>query len=182
VLLAPAVWSRREMPWYQTMPLRVLAHSWRGLELSGRSTGRKPSDDPDVLRALREDPLRLKKTRVDALWGLADLMDAVTAEPPAVRLPLLVMYGGHDEIMPRAPVCTWLATLPPDAPWQLGFYSDGWHLLTRSTVAPTVLADLAAWYGEPGARLPSGQDSRGSLDLVCASPPPSGRGAAAVAK
>jgi alpha-beta hydrolase superfamily lysophospholipase len=182
VLLAPAVWNRREMPWYQTASLRVLAHTWRGLELSGRATGRTPTDDPEVLRRLRDDPLRIHKTRVDALWGLADLMDSVTAEPLDIRLPLLILYGGNDEIVPREPTCAWLETLASEGSWQLGFYPDAWHLLTRSTAAPTVLADLAAWYGNPGVRLPSGYESEDSLDLACASAGPSGRAAAAVAK
>ena len=83
VLSAPAVWSRDEMRMYQRMPLNALAHSWRGLKLSGSITGRKPSDNPATLQALREDPLVIHRTRVDVIFGLADLMDAVTLEPDA---------------------------------------------------------------------------------------------------
>jgi hypothetical protein len=53
VLLAPAVFSRGEMRRVERLPLRVLALSWRGLKLSGRITGRKPSDDSVALRRLR---------------------------------------------------------------------------------------------------------------------------------
>ena len=55
------------------------------------SRGGVRSDDPETVRYLREDPLVMKKTRADALWGVADLMDAVTAEAAQFAVPLLVV-------------------------------------------------------------------------------------------
>lgn len=167
-LSAPAVWSRSEMRRYQRMPLNVLAHSWRGLKLSGRITGRKPSDDPATLRRLREDPLVIQRARVDVLWGLADLMDAVTLRPIMPGVPTLILYGAHDEIVPPHPMCAWLETLPHSDPWQAAFYPSGWHLLTRDLDGERVLADLAAWFESPGAGLPSGADTGQPVEQVCA--------------
>jgi acylglycerol lipase len=167
-LSAPAVWSRSEMRRYQRLPLNVLAHSWRGLKLSGRITGRRPSDDPKTMRWLREDPLVLQRARVDVLWGLADLMDAVTLEPIVLELPMLVLYGAHDEIVPPQPMCAWLQTLPHSGQWQAALYPSGWHLLTRDLDAARVLADLAAWFERPGAGLPSGADLGNPVERVCA--------------
>jgi alpha-beta hydrolase superfamily lysophospholipase len=166
-LSAPAVWGRREMRRYQRMPLNALAHTWRGLKLSARMTGRKPSDDPAVLRRLREDPLVIHKTRADVLWGIADLMDAVTLEPPMPGVPMLVLYGAHDQIVPPQPMCAWLATLRTDE-WQPALYPSGWHLLTRDRDAARVVADLAAWFGRPGTGLPSGADTGEPIERVCA--------------
>ena len=170
VLSAPAVWGRNEMRRYQRLPLTALAHSLRGLKLSGRILGRRPSDDPATLRWLRQDPLVLQRTRVDVLWGLADLMDAVTLEPVMPGVPVLVLYGAHDEIVPPEPMCAWLQTLPATEGWQTALYPSGWHLLTRDLDAARVLADLTAWFEQPGAGLPSGADTGQPTQRVCSLP------------
>jgi alpha-beta hydrolase superfamily lysophospholipase len=167
-LSAPAVWGRDEMRRYQRLPLNVLAHSWRGLKLSGRITGRKPSDDPATLQWLREDPLVIRRARVDVLWGLADLMDDVTLTHATPELPTLVQYGARDEIVPPQPMCAWLETLPASDTWQTALYPSGWHLLTRGLDAARVLADLAAWFERPGTGLPSGADMGEPVARVCA--------------
>ena len=166
-LSAPAIWGRSEMRRYQRFPLNALAHSWRGLKMSGRILGRKPSDDPSTLRSLSEDPLVLHRTRADVLWGLADLMDAVTIDPVTPGVPMLVLYGAHDEIMPPRPMCTWLRTLRAPDGWQAALYPSGWHLLTRDLDAGRKLADLAAWFEQPGAGLPSGADTGQPTERVC---------------
>jgi alpha-beta hydrolase superfamily lysophospholipase len=167
VLSAPAVWGRNEMRRYQRMPLNLLAHSWRGLTLSGGITGRRPSDDPATLEWLRNDALVIHRTRVDVLWGLADLMDAVTLEPATPAVPVLVLYGAHDQIVPPEPMCAWLEQLPDSGEWQPALYPSGWHLLTRDRDAARVLGDLAAWFENPGAGLPSGADLGGPIERVC---------------
>jgi len=161
VLLAPAVWNRRELPLYGRIPLSVLAHTWRGLELSGRSLHRSPSDDPEALRRLHEDPLVIKKTRVDVLWGIADLMDAATDGAIRFEVPLLILSGAHDEIVPPQATCAWIRSLDQGAGWQFAVYANGWHMLTRDLDAQTVLVDLAAWLAQPGIALPSGTDAGG---------------------
>jgi len=167
-LMAPAVWGRAEMPWYARAPLRVLAHSWRGMKVSGRVTPRSPTDDEQALRQRRADPLVIHRMRVDVLWGLADLMDAATAEPAPTAVPLLVLYGAHDEIVPPEPTCAWVASQAPDEHRTLAFYPDGWHMLTRDRNAQTVLTDLAAWFERPGASMPSGADTGAPVERLCA--------------
>jgi acylglycerol lipase len=168
VLTAPAIWSRAEMRRYQRLPLHALAHSWRGLKLSGRITRRKPSDDPATLRRLREDPFVLHKTRVDVLWGLADLMDAVTGDSVKPGIPTLVLYGAQDAIVPPQPMCTWLKTVRAADGWQVALYPSGWHLLTRDLHAERALGDLAEWFERPGASLPSGADLGAPIESICA--------------
>jgi len=168
VVSAPAVWNRKLMRRYLRLPLNVLAHSLPGLKLSGRTLDREPSDDPAVLRALHDDPLVIHKTRVDVLWGIADLMDAATLEPVVPGVPVLVLYGAHDEIVPPGPMCAWLETLPASSAWQPALYPSGWHLLTRSLDGARVLGDLAAWFASPGTGLPSGADLEEPTARVCA--------------
>ena len=168
VLTAPAVWSRSEMRRYQRLPLHALAHSWRGLKLSGRITGRRPSDDPATLRRLREDPFVIRRTRVDVLWGLADLMDAVTDDAALPGIPTLVLYGAHDQIVPPQPMCTWLEAVRAAEGWQVALYPSGWHLLMRDLDAARTLGDLADWFAHPGRSLPSGADSGSPIERICA--------------
>jgi alpha-beta hydrolase superfamily lysophospholipase len=160
VLLAPAVWSRSEMPWYQRGALWSLAHSWRGLRLSSSLVRRQPTDNPDVRRQMHDDPVMIHKTRVDVLSGVADLMDTVTAQRVPTSIPLLILAGARDEIVPPAATCHWVASLDVDAPWQFAVYPNGWHLLTRDRDAALVQADLVAWLEHPTAPLPSGLDAR----------------------
>lgn len=168
-LLAPAVWNRAEMPWYARAPLRVLSHSWRGMKVSGRITGRVPTDDAQALRQRHEDPLVIQRVRVDMLWGLADLMDAATSQPVTADVPVLILYGAHDEIVPPEATCAWIQGLAPNGGWRLAFYPDGWHLLTRDLGARTVHDDLIAWFTRPGLPLPSGADGGMPVERLCQS-------------
>jgi alpha-beta hydrolase superfamily lysophospholipase len=167
ILMAPAVWNRRDMPWYARVALTVMAHTWRSLEFSGRSLDRSPTNDPVALQRLREDPLVIHKTRADVLWGIANLMDAVTAEPSRFEVPALILYGGRDEIVPPVAICSWLASFDASGPWQYAFYPEGWHLLTRDLNADTVRADLAAWLANPGAALSHEVDKNAASTASC---------------
>jgi alpha-beta hydrolase superfamily lysophospholipase len=168
VLMAPAVWNRHDMPWYARVALTVLAHTWRSLKFSGRSLDRSPTNDTAALQHLREDPLVIHKTRADALWGIANLMDTVTEEPTPLQVPVLILYGGHDQIVPPLAICSWLTSLDPSDPWQYAFYPDGWHLLTRDLNADTVRADLAAWFASPGVTLARQIDTHAASAAACA--------------
>ncbi len=155
VLLAPAVWNRRDMPWYQRFAVRFVSHTFRGMKVS-TPRGRAASDNPATLRRRADDPLVIHKVRVDLLAGVADLMDDVTDARVDYGVPLLVLYGAHDLIVPPLPLCRWVASLDPANPWQLAVYPNGWHLLLRDLGAATVLADVTAWLAHAGGDLPSG--------------------------
>lgn len=163
VLVAPAVWGRSTMNPLQRAGLWLVAHTWPGLRLSGRGLGITASDNKAMLRALREDPLVFKDARADTVWGLSSLMDRALASAPRVDVPALVLYGAHDEIIPRGPTCKLLAALRP--PGRLALYPDGYHMLTRDLGARVVLEDVAAWLTDPAAPLPSGHDAAGRRTL-----------------
>lgn len=158
-LVAAAVWGRTTMNPLQRGALWLLAHSVPGLRLSGRGLGFTASDNEAMLRALRADPLVLKETRADALWGLTTLMDQALAAAPGLTAPALVLYGERDEIIPRRPTCRMLAVLP--AAVRVAIYPGGYHMLTRDLGARVVLDDLAAWLADPAAPLPSGFEGKG---------------------
>lgn len=172
VLAAPAVWGRDTMPWYQRAALFVASHTVPWLKVSGRGLGLKPSDNIEMLRALSRDPVVIKETRVDAIHGLADLMDAALAAAPRLNGQVLVLYGEKDEIIPREPSFRMLGSLPAAERrhQRAALYENGFHMLMRDLQAPTVWADLAAWLKAPHAPLPSGADTHARQVLTAAAP------------
>ena len=122
-----------------------------GLTLTGRGLKIKPSDNIEMLRALSRDPLVIKATRVDTIYGLVDLMDAALASAPFLDAPMLVMYGAKDEIVPREPIRRFVASLPPECRRRtsLAWYEDGYHMLLRDLEGPLVIADIANWVPAP---------------------------------
>jgi alpha-beta hydrolase superfamily lysophospholipase len=162
ILSAPAVWARPTMPGYQRAALWLAVRLIPWADVTGEGVGVQASDNIEMLRGLGRDPLFIKRTRVDALYGLTNLMDAGLAASPRIEGTLFMLYGERDEIVPRAPVLAAWRALPgrDDGRQRMALYENGWHLLLRDLEAETVLADVAAWTEDPAAPLPSGADRR----------------------
>lgn len=160
VLSAPAVWGRDWMPFYQVWALALFGHTLPWLPLNPRGLPFKPSDNIEMLRRLARDPLFVKNPRVDAVYGLVDLMDAAQAAAPNVRGPLLVLYGDRDDLVPKPPTCALLSKLRdrPQGALRVVLYPHGYHMLFRDLDGGRVVADIAAWARNPAAALPSGDE------------------------
>ncbi len=161
VLIAPAVWARETMPWHQRTALWFARRLFPGMRFTGRFFQRfidiRPTDDPEVMAQLRNDPLVLKHARADTLDGVTGLMDAALAEIGALPGPALILYGGRDDIIPAPAVCALLRRIAIDGRGlRMAYYPDGYHMLTRQLGARPVLDDIAAWLRDPSAPLPSG--------------------------
>lgn len=163
ILSAPAVWGRSTMPWYQRWALWFSAHTVPWMTVSGRGLGIVPSDNYDMLRKLGRDPLIIKETRIDAVYGLADLMDEALASGERFTAPALILYGERDQIIPREPTRRFIASRPEAAraAQRLAVYEWGYHMLLRDLQAERVWRDLAVWMADRQAPLPSGADRRG---------------------
>ena len=160
MLMAPAVWGWQVMPWWQTLPLRLLAHTMPGVTVTGEGLEIRPSDNDEMLRALGRDPLIIKETRIDAIYGLTDLMEAALVNSGALTMPTLILYGEHDEIISAESFCEMVYKLPDRATsqWRLILYPDGYHMLSRDLQADVVIQDIVVWLHDQSARLPSGQE------------------------
>jgi alpha-beta hydrolase superfamily lysophospholipase len=160
ILCPPAVWAR------ETQPLLNRAVLWAGVRLipgesfTGRGLGVLASDNIPMLRKLGRDPLYIHATRTDAIYGLVDLMDQGLAAAPKVTLPLLVLYGAKDQVIPKTPIADLMARLPrtADGTQRLAYYADGWHLILRDLDASLVDADIVAWIDDHHAKFASGAD------------------------
>jgi ABC-2 type transport system ATP-binding protein len=163
VLSAPAVWGRASMPWYQTTVLWMAAHTLPWTRVTGRGLGIQASDNLEMLQTMGRDPMVIKGTRVDAVWGLVDLMDKAMAAAPVLNGRLLILYGERDQLIPAGAVEEMLARLPAEARKlrRFALYADGWHMLTRDLQAETVWRDIDAFIADPAGALPSGADARG---------------------
>jgi alpha-beta hydrolase superfamily lysophospholipase len=166
ILSAPAVWARATMPWYQRALLSICASLAPSLELTGKGLRIQASDNIEMLRGLSRDPLVIKATRVDAIEGLADLMDAAQEGVSRLKGPMLVLYGEKDEVIPKAPIHLMLKKLSRTADIRIGFYEKGYHLLLRDLHAEQPCRDIAAWIEDRARPLPSGAEQRGMLALA----------------
>lgn len=129
ILVAPAVWGRNTMPWYQRWLLAIASRLFPGMTVTGKDLGIRPSDNREMLRALGRDPLMIRETRVETIAGLVDLMDEALERVGKLTLPTLWLYGRHDEIIP--PEAT-LAALRRASPMVRPlFYDRGYHMLLR---------------------------------------------------
>ena len=163
VLVAPAVWGRVTMNAFERIGLWAGDALFPGLKLTGRGLEITPSDNVPMLRALSRDPLVIKATRIDTVKGLVDLMDLALASASRIgRLPMLLLYGQHDEIVPHAPTHLFIARLTSAqrAESRIALYEHGYHMLLRDLDARIVIGDVAAWIGDHRAALPSGADRR----------------------
>ena len=148
ILSAPAVMGWQAMPWWQVIGLKLAAHTIPWRSFTGASLGIVASDNRAMLLALGRDPLVIKATRVDAIYGLVNLMQAAVDAVPRLPadVPVLVLYGEKDQIIPKAAV---LQLFGPGAGHatrlQLRIYKHGYHMLLRDLQAAVVWQDIYAW-------------------------------------
>jgi len=168
ILIAPAVWDRIQMPWYQRLPLWLGETLAPGMEVS---TGMmdfldlRATDDPEVRQALEDDPLVMKSARVDTLASLADLMGNALEAAHGIHGPALILYGLEDNVIPAIAICQLLQRLPgaeadaaPDTgDFQVVLYRHGYHMLTRYSRGRHTHGDIARWLVQPRGRLPGGR-------------------------
>jgi alpha-beta hydrolase superfamily lysophospholipase len=145
ILVAPAVWSRADMPLSYRVILWLGAHTFPAMHLSGNGLGIQATDNLAVLRKLSHDPLFQHDARIDQIYGLANLMDQAREAPDILSAapPILLLYGGHDEVIPAAPTRAVIASLGSRA--DVHFYPAGYHMLLRDLDGPKRWADVADW-------------------------------------
>jgi alpha-beta hydrolase superfamily lysophospholipase len=147
ILVAPAVWSRATMPFYQNGALWLVAHTLPWYTVTGEILERKACSNTEALKELGRDPLVIKETRFDTIYGLQNLMDASYTGASRFSLKTLVLYGHHDEIIPQEPVLDAFRRFPaqPADQKKLILYEDGYHMLLRDLHGEKVMNDIVAW-------------------------------------
>ena len=159
ILVAPAVWGRRHLGPIKRALLWLSAHSVPWLKLSPEGLEIKPSDNIAMLRKLSRDKFIIKKTRIDTIWGLVNLMDAGLQAAGKIEAPVLLLYGAHDEVIPKEPTRRAAARLLNKGRTRAAFYADGYHMLLRDLSARAVVNDVLVWIKDRRAPLPSGAEA-----------------------
>jgi len=157
VLLSPAVWGWSAQPLENRVALWLAAH----LEPAARLTPpawvarrHQASDNIDILLKMGRDRNMIFATRVDATYGLVNLMQDASGDVGKIEIPTLYAYGRHDALIPQAAAFRAAATLR--APYgRSAYYPDGWHLLNRDLHADVVLEDTTSFLRDPQSPLPS---------------------------
>lgn len=156
VLSAPAVWGSDTMNALYRMTLWTLAHTAPTEKLTGRGLNIQASDNIEMLRALGRDPLVIKETRIDAIYGIVQLMDSAFRKVHQVKTPMLFLYGANDQVIPKKPVQRVIDNM--EGPFKVAYYPEGYHMLLRDLKAELVLRDIVQWILHPNDPLPSGYD------------------------
>jgi alpha-beta hydrolase superfamily lysophospholipase len=147
ILVAPAVRGREAFGPIASGFLDILAHLVPWMSGPSGSPGIQPSDNIPMLRKFSADPLVIKNTRIDAAWGLLELMDEAAKGAERFNVPSLVLFGARDILVPGAPSEAMLRKLPPVAEGdrRVTTYDNGWHMLLRDLDGPKVRRDIAKW-------------------------------------
>ena len=145
ILIAPAVWSRDDMPVSYRVALWLASHLVPWMHVSGEGLHIVACDNIAVLRKLSRDPLYQHDARADQVHGLVDLMGRARhapehmADPP----PILFLYGAKDQVIPAGPTEAVIAALGPRA--EVHEDPDGYHMLLRDLDGESQDRIVAAW-------------------------------------
>lgn len=145
ILIAPAVWSRADMPFYYGAALWVVAHIAPGLHLSGERLHIVACDNIEVLRKLSRDPVYQHSARADQVYGLVNLMDEARTAPRHLSNPppILFLYGAKDQVIPAKPTQEVIAALGSRA--DVHRDPNGYHMLLRDLDAESQWLIVQNW-------------------------------------
>jgi alpha-beta hydrolase superfamily lysophospholipase len=147
ILVAPAVWSRNDMPLTYRAALWIAARFVPAMHVSGAGLHIVACDNIEVLKKLSRDPVYQHSVRADQVYGLVNLMDEARSAPAhlAHPPPILFLYGGNDQVIPKQPTLAVIREL--DSRAEVRRYPNGYHMLLRDLDGETIWADIAHWIG-----------------------------------
>ncbi|MFL5236019.1 MAG: alpha/beta hydrolase [Rhizomicrobium sp.] len=145
ILVAPAVWSRLDMPLTYRAALWIAARFVPAIHVSGAGLHIVACDNIEVLKKLSRDPIYQHSVRADQVYGLVNLMDEARNAPERLPNPprILFLYGGNDQVIPKEPTGAVIRELQGRA--DVRRYPKGYHMLLRDLDGESVWSDIAGW-------------------------------------
>jgi alpha-beta hydrolase superfamily lysophospholipase len=145
ILVAPAVWSRDDMPAAYRAALWLAAHVVPWMHFSGEGLHIVACDNIAELRKLSRDPLYQHSARADQVYGLVNLMDEARRAPEHLvgPPPILFLYGAHDQVIPAEPTQAVIEGLGARA--EVHRDDNGYHMLLRDLDGETQWTRVADW-------------------------------------
>lgn len=156
ILSAPALWGDDTLSGFYQASLWVLAHLIPASEWTGEDLDIMASDNLEILYAMGDDPLVIKETRIDAVYGLVHLMAQAYVDIAQLKKPVLLLYGAKDQVIPPLPVAKAINRI--EAPYSVGYYENGYHMLLRDLQREVVYKDILSWIDNRYRPLPSAAD------------------------
>ena len=156
VLTAPAVWGWSTMPQSYAFSLWMGAHTFPWKHVTpprGVVRHITPSDNVPMLQHIGRDRNMLFTTRIDALYGLVNLMETASHRTSSLTGDVAFLYGAHDQIIPRASAERAAQRLPASA--RTAVYPQGYHMLIRDLDREVVYGDILSFLRDPAAPFPS---------------------------
>ncbi len=162
VLAAPGVWGGKSMPILYRSTLNFAAMLAPGKTLTGERAGRQASDNIEFLRAMYDDPLVIKATRLDAILGAERIMGEGYAAAAGVEGNLLLIYGAKDDIIPVKAILKTAGRLCGGA--LAVSYPASWHMIFADHQRAAPIGDVASWImaGRDGQKEWRPQDRMGN--------------------
>jgi alpha-beta hydrolase superfamily lysophospholipase len=153
ILVAPAVWSRADMPFYYSWAAWFMAHVFPAMHVSGNGLHIVACDNIEVLKKLSRDPLYQHAARSDQVYGLLNLMDQARKAPghlPPDTPPILFLYGKNDQVIPAKPTDAVIKALGARA--EVHRDATGYHMLLRDLDGKSQWKEISEWIGKEDAR------------------------------
>jgi alpha-beta hydrolase superfamily lysophospholipase len=151
ILISPALLGWSQLGVGERTLLWTMMQISPGSQVTGQGLNRQPTDNIPVLEALGRDPYVIKRTRVDAVYGLVNLMEEAWQRAPEEKLPTLVVYAGDDQVVPSGPIES-LVNRMSDV--HSICYMDGFHMLLRDVKGQRAWQDILEYITNPTDRSP----------------------------
>lgn len=170
---APGIWGGASMSIFYRATLNLAAMFAPGKTLTGERAGRQASDNIEFLRAMYEDPLVIKETRIDAILGAERLMGAGYDATDEASGDILFLYGEKDDIIPIKQLRKAARRLCGNV--SVVAYPDSWHMIFADLEREKPLRDVAEWIKADIAgirkwRPQEGKGISGAAASSCANP------------
>ncbi len=147
---SPAVGRLGVAPWKMTLG-RLLSRLWPRFSMEAGLDSSGLSRDPDVRRAIRDDPLSHGRGTARLALETMRALEWTRAHAAGLRVPLLLLHGGADVIV-GSEACRTLyeeVRIPDKTRLE---YGGAFHELDNDLDHERVVADVAEWIERRGAR------------------------------
>lgn len=145
VISAPAVWGGAALNPAYRVAMRLAAAAAPARRMTGHQVKVLASDNIKALIAFGHDPLTIHAPRLDNLAGLVRMMGAAQAACGSFDQPALILYGGHDELIPKPAMRDCWNAIPRMAPVMLAYYPPDYHLIERDLERAVPSADIISY-------------------------------------
>ncbi len=145
VISAPAVWGGDALNPAYHMAMKLAEIFVPAKRLTGNAAHVRASDNEAAFIAFGEDPLTIHAPSVDNVAKLVALMGDAQAACGQFHQPALILYGGHDQLIPAEAMRKCWAQIPQTAPVVLAYYPPDYHLIERDLERATPTDDIIGY-------------------------------------